>query len=169
MQLRDKDLDGRELLALAERLRAETAARGARLWVNDRVDVALAVGADGVQLGAASLPVEIVRAMVPPGTLLGESVHAVAEAADSLADVVVFGPVWETPSKRAFGPPQGAARLGEAVRATRTPIVAIGGIDVDRAPEARAAGAAGIAVIRAILGAADPAAATRALLAAAGE
>lgn len=166
VQLRDKDLEGRELLALAERLRAATTARGARLWVNDRVDVALAVGADGVQLGAASLPVEIVRALVPPGMLLGHSVHAVPEAAASLADVVVFGPVWETPSKRAFGPPHGPAGLREAARAARVPVIAIGGIDAGRAGVARAAGAAGVAVIRAILGADDAAVATRALLAA---
>jgi thiamine-phosphate pyrophosphorylase len=135
--------------------------------VNDRVDVALAVGADGVQLGAASLPVDVVRDMVPPTMRLGYSAHAPAETADATADVVVFGPVWDTPSKRGLGPPHGPAGLRAAVAAARAPVLAIGGIDAARAGEARRAGAVGVAVIRAILGAADPGAATRALLAAA--
>lgn len=166
VQLRDKDLGGRELLALAERLRAATAVHGAQLWVNDRVDVALAVEADGIQLGVAALPVGVVRTLVPPRVAIGYSAHGLAEAAAAAADVVVFGPVWATPSKTAFGPPQGPERLREVVGAAGVPVVAIGGIDVERARAARAAGAAGVAVIRAILGADDPAAATRALLAA---
>jgi thiamine-phosphate pyrophosphorylase len=164
VQLRDKDLAGRELLCLAERLRVATSACGAELWVNDRVDVALAVAADGVQLGAATIPVPVVRGFVPSWMRIGYSAHAVAEAAECDADVVVFGPVWETPSKREFGAPQGPERLREAAREAAAPVVAIGGIDADRARTARAAGAAGVAVIRAILAADEPAAATRALL-----
>lgn len=164
MQLRDKDLGGRELLALAERLRAETTARGAALWVNDRVDVALAVEADGVQLGADTLPVEAVRGMLPSWMRMSYSAHAVSEAAACGADLVIFGPVWDTPSKREYGPPQGIERLHEVARAATAPVLAIGGVDPERAREARAAGAHGVAVVRAILAAEDVANATARLL-----
>ena len=166
VQLREKDLTGRPLLALAEALRAATARTGALLLVNDRVDVAIAAGADGVQLGTGALPVEAARALLGPGRLIGESVHAEDAARASAADFVVFGPVYDTPSKRGFGPPQGLARLAAVARTSPVPVVAIGGIDAANAGTARAAGAAGVAVIRAVLSAADPAAATRDLLAA---
>jgi thiamine-phosphate pyrophosphorylase len=169
VQLRERDLPGRPLLALAETLRTATARTGALLFVNDRVDVALAVGADGVHLGGGSMPVPAAREILGAAALVGVSTHAaaeVAEAAEAGADFAFFGPVWATPSKT--GPPQGEARLAEAARAARIPVLAIGGADVDRAPAVVAAGAAGMAVIRAILRAADPAAATRALLAALG-
>jgi thiamine-phosphate pyrophosphorylase len=169
VQLRDKDLPGRPLFELAERLRVATARRGARLFVNDRIDVALAVGADGVHLGGTSLPADVARRLLPPGGLVGVSVHAPAEvvaAAATGADLCVFGPVYATPSKAAFGPPQGEDRLREAVAAAAVPVLAIGGVGTAEVPRVRAAGAAGIAVIRAILAAPDAAAATRALLAA---
>jgi len=169
VQLREKDLPGRPLLALAERLRAATARTGALLLVNDRVDVAIAAGADGVQLGAGALPAPVARRLLPPGALVGVSAHAaadVAAAAAAGADLALFGPVYATPSKA--GPPQGEARLREAVGAAAIPVVAIGGVTAVRVAEVRAAGAAGVAVIRAILAAPDPAAATRALLAALG-
>jgi len=162
VQLRDKDLPGRSLLALAERLREATSRRGALLLVNDRIDVALAVGADGVHLGGGSLPAEAARRLVGRAALIGVSTHAPGEAPAG-ADFAFFGPVYETPSK---GGAQGEARLAEAVRATTLPVLAIGGVTAARAPAVRAAGAAGAAVIRAILAAADPAAATRDLLAA---
>jgi thiamine-phosphate pyrophosphorylase len=111
VQLRDKDLSGRALLVLAERLRALTARTGALLLVNDRVDVAVAVGADGVHLGGGSMPVEVVRRMLPPHALIGVSTHAPADVAATAADFVVFGPVYATPSKAAFGAPQGVAAL----------------------------------------------------------
>jgi thiamine-phosphate pyrophosphorylase len=163
VQLREKDLPGRPLLALAERLRRVTAERGALLFVNDRLDVARAVGADGVHLGEESFPVEVARALVPQA-LIGASVHAVADAAASAADFVFFGPVFATPSKAAFGAPQGTERLCAAVRAAKKPVLAIGGITAGPLDAVRAAGAHGIAVIRAILAAADPGAATRALV-----
>jgi thiamine-phosphate pyrophosphorylase len=168
VQLREKDLRGRPLLALAERLRALTARTGALLLVNDRVDVAVAAGADGVHLGGGSMPVEAVRALLPPGALVGVSTHAPSEGAATAADFAVFGPVYATPSKAGFGPPQGVVRLREAVAAARVPVLAIGGVTAARAPELRAAGVAGVAVIRAVLAADDPAGATRALLSALG-
>ena len=164
VQLRDKDLPGRPLLALAERLRALTARTGALLFVNDRVDVAIAAGADGVHLGGGSMPVEAARRLLPPGAVIGVSTHSAEELSTTTADFAFFGPVYATPSKAAFGAPQGEARLREAVTAARVPVVAIGGITGAAVPAVRAAGAAGIAVIRAVLGHEDPAAATGALL-----
>ena len=162
VQLRDKELPGRALLALAERLRLATARTGALLFVNDRVDVALAVGADGVQLGTGSMPVDVARRLLPAGTLIGVSTHAPGEASAG-ADFALFGPVWATPSKTGA---QGEDRLREAVRAAAIPVLAIGGVTAEHVAAARAAGAAGVAVIRAILAAPDPRTATRALLAA---
>ncbi len=139
VQLRDKELPGRALLALAE-----------------------AVGADGVQLGTGSMPVDVARRLLPAGTLIGVSTHAPGEASAG-ADFALFGPVWATPSKTGA---QGEDRLREAVRAAAIPVLAIGGVTAERIAAARAAGAAGVAVIRAILAAPDPRTATRALLAA---
>jgi thiamine-phosphate pyrophosphorylase len=164
VQLRDKDLPGRAVFHLAERLRDATRRAGALFFVNDRVDVARAVGADGVQLGATTMPVEAARALLPPGALVGESTHTLDEIRDTQADFVLFGPVFETPSKRAYGPPQGD-RLHAAVAVSRVAILAIGGVEPANLATVRAAGVHGVAVIRAILAASDPAAATRALLA----
>ena len=163
VQLRDKDLPGRTLFALAERLRVATRRTGALLFVNDRVDVARAVDADGVQLGAGTLPVDVARTLLPRGALVGESTHALDEVRATRADFVVFGPVYDTPSKRAYGPPQGD-RVHDALAATPVPLVAIGGIEPASAERLRAAGVHGVAVVRAILEAPDPAAATRAFL-----
>lgn len=167
VQLREKDLEVRALLALAEPLREATRRRGARLLINDRVDVALAVGADGVQRTHTSLPVAALRGITPPGFLIGASAHSTAEAREAAtegADFVVFGPVYDTPSKRRYGPPQGLAALEAAAAATPRPLLAVGGITPERVREVRAAGAAGVAVIGAVYGAARPADATKAFL-----
>lgn len=167
IQLRDKDLPGGALLALAEALRIETRRTGALLFVNDRVDVAIAAGADGVHLGGGSMPVEVARRLLPAGALVGLSTHAPAEvAAAGDVDFCFFGPVYATPSKS--GAPQGLARLADVVRVASVPVLAIGGVSAREVPPVREAGAAGVAVIRAILGAPDPAAATRALMSALG-
>ena len=162
VQLRDKDLPGGSLFVLAERLRAATARTRALLFVNDRLDVALAVGADGVHLGGGSVAADVARRLLGADALIGVSTHAPGETPAD-ADLAFFGPVYVTPSK---GGAQGEARLAEAVRAAAIPVLAIGGVTAARGPAVRAAGAAGAAVIRAILAAPDPAAATRALLAA---
>ena len=162
VQLRDKDIPGGPLFALAERLRAATARTGALLFVNDRVDVALAVGADGVHLGGGSMPAEVARRLLGADALIGVSTHAPGEVPAD-ADLAFFGPVYATPSKAGA---QGEARLADAVRAAAIPVLAIGGVTAARVPAVRTAGAAGAAVIRAILADTDPAAATRALLAA---
>jgi thiamine-phosphate pyrophosphorylase len=111
------------------------------------------------------------RRLLPAGTLVGVSTHAADEvraAAADGADFAFFGPVHATPAKAGFGPPQGVSRLAEATRAAPLPVLAIGGVGADEALALRAAGAYGVAVIRAILGAADAGAATRALLEALG-
>jgi thiamine-phosphate pyrophosphorylase len=167
VQLREKDLEARDLLALADTLREATQRHGARLIVNDRADVALAAGADGVQRTHASLPVSALRGIMPAGFLVGASVHSEAEARDTVAqgaDFVVFGPVYDTPSKRRYGPPQGLAALEAVARAVDRPVLAVGGLTPERVADVLAAGAAGVAVIGAIYGAVRPADATKAFL-----
>ena len=172
VQLREKDLQTRDLLALADTLREATQHHGARLIVNDRADVALAAGADGVQRTHASLPVSALRGIAPAGFLVGASVHSEAEARDAAgqgADFIVFGPVYDTASKRRYGPPQGLAALEAVTRAVDRPVLAVGGLTPKRVPEVLAAGAAGVAVIGAIYAAARPAEATKAFLDALGQ
>ncbi|HEU4439134.1 MAG TPA: thiamine phosphate synthase [Methylomirabilota bacterium] len=167
VQLREKDLAVREMLTLARALRESTRRHGARLVVNDRADVALAAGADGVQRTHTSLPVADLRAITPAGFLIGASTHSAAEARQAEgdgADFVVFGPVYDTRSKRAFGPPQGLGALETVASAVSRPVIAVGGITPERVREVLAAGAAGVAVIRGIYGAPRPADATKAFL-----
>jgi thiamine-phosphate pyrophosphorylase len=172
VQLREKDLEARDLLALADALREATARHAARLLVNDRADVALAARADGVQRTHTSLPVSALRGIAPAGFLVGASVHSVAEARDAAgqgADFIVFGPVYDTPSKRRYGPPQGLAALEAVAGAVAPPVLAVGGLTPARVAEVLAAGAAGVAVIGAIYGAPRPAEATKAFLDALGK
>ncbi len=167
VQLREKDLDVRDLLATAGALRESTRRHGARLVVNDRADVAMAVGADGVQRTHASLPTEALRRITPPGFLVGVSVHSLAQAREAEsegADFLVFGPVYDTPSKRQYGAPQGLAALENVAAAVARPVLAVGGITPERVAEVCAAGAAGVAVISAILAADRPGERTKAFL-----
>jgi thiamine-phosphate pyrophosphorylase len=167
VQVREKDLGAGELAVLCRQIRAATRERGAQLVVNDRVDVALAVGADAVQRTHTSLTVNDMRAIAGPRLRIGASVHSLddalaAEAAG--AHWVVFGPVYDTASKRQYGAPQGLERLAAVSRAVRIPVVAIGGITPARVGEVRGAGAHGVGVISAILAADSPAEATRSFL-----
>ena len=166
MQLREKDLGGRALTELARALRATTAAAGVRLFVNDRIDVALAVGADGVHLGGTSLAPAEARALAP-ALSVGVSTHGLADvraAADESARpaFAVFGPIRDTPSKRAYGPPLGFDALAEAAR-LGFPLLALGGLDVHDVPDLLAAVAHGVACIRSVMAASDPTAAVRGL------
>lgn len=162
VQLREKDLDGRALCERAALLGERCRAAGVKLVVNDRVDIALGVGADGVHLPANGLPVDAARALLGPAPLIGCSVHTADELARSTGcDFVLFGPVFDTPAKRAFGAPQGVEALAAMVRAAPVPVLAVGGIVPERVGEVLRAGAAGVAVIAAILDAADPAATVR--------
>jgi thiamine-phosphate pyrophosphorylase len=163
VQLRDKACTPREMLRLARELLPACRAHGAQLLVNDRADIALAAGAQGVHLPGNGFATADARALLGPGALVGVSCHSVDEVAEGSragADFCVFGPVWEVPGKgRALGP----ELLAAAVRASAIPVLALGGVDPRTAPLARAAGAYGVACIRSVLGANEPAAAARAL------
>lgn len=159
VQLREKDLSATELLPLAQELRALTRRYSALLLLNDHIDLALAVHADGVHLGGHSLATDIVREQAGPNLLIGVSTHSNTDillAARQGADFVTFGPVYATPSKAAFGPPQGLEALSEACRISSLPVFALGGITPSRAAAVRQAGACGVALISAIIASADP-------------
>ena len=158
VQLREKDLPGRALSRIA-RAAVEAAGPGSRIFINDRLDVALAAGAAGVHLGGESLPVQEVASWpaiklggtAPAGFLIGRSCHSTTEAIAAErdgADYIFFGPVFSTPSKQSYGPAQGTGLLAEVCRAVEVPVLAIGGLTLDNAAECLAAGAAGIAAIR---------------------
>jgi len=155
IQIREKELEARQLLLLSQEAKRRAGAR-CRIFVNDRLDVALAAGAYGVHLGERSLPVleakRFLRARKAAGEfLVGVSTHsvkAVQEAEANGADYVYFGPVFATPSKLAYGAPQGIEQLAAACRAASIPVIAIGGITLENARQCEAAGVAGIAAIR---------------------
>ena len=167
IQLREKDLGGRELFSLAEAARKLTQSYHARLLINDRIDLALAVDANGVQLGKASLPIETARALLGPRKLLGASTHSLEEAQEAErngADFVVFGPIYFTPSKAPYGAPQGLAALKKIVEKISLPIYAIGGIKPENIADTRRAGVRGVALISAVMSAADQEDATKKIL-----
>jgi len=167
VQLREKDLGGRALLRLAVELRAVTGEYGAGLIINDRVDVVLASGADGVHLGRSSMSPGDARALLGIARLIGVSAHSVAEASDARddgADFITFGPVYHTRSKAGYGPPVGLALLSEAARSVDIPVYGLGGIDAARVREVMGAGVAGVAAISAVLGGVDVAGRTGALV-----
>lgn len=158
VQLRERGIESQELLVLARELRALTRRYDALLLVNDRIDIALACEADGVHLPSHSFRIPDARALMGASRLIGVSTHHVDEvraAADAGADFVVFGPVYATPSKQAYGAPLGLTALQTAARVA-IPVLGIGGITSARVADVRAHGAAGVAVVRALLGADDP-------------
>lgn len=168
VQLREKDLPGKALHALAVEVRRLTSRHGAKLLVNGRADVALACRADGVHLGGAAIPPEAARRLLGRNALIGCSAHDEAElaaAADGGADFATFGPVFHTPSKAAFGPPVGIQALRRACMSGRIPVFGLGGVVPGNVADVVSAGAAGIGVISAILGAEDPCTAAANLLA----
>ena len=162
IQLREKDLSARESFALTNSAleRVRTASAKTRLIVNDRLDVALAAGAGGVHLSESGLPAQDARRLrddffarqsIAQDFLIGVSCHSlgsVLAAARGGADYIYFSPIFSTPSKELYGPPQGLDRLGQMCRAVDIPVLAIGGVTVENAAECYAAGAAGIAAIR---------------------
>lgn len=151
-QIREKSLPARVLYELVARAAEIAYGSRTRLLVNDRSDIARVAGADGVHLTTQSLPVEVVRSLFGAEFLIGVSTHSLDEARAARAggaDFVVFGPVFETESKRAFGEPQGLGKLAEVTRELgEFPVVAIGGITLDNVDECFQAGARGIAAIR---------------------
>ena len=155
IQLRERDLDTRALVSLgSEILSAVRGYNDAALLINDRIDVAMAIGADGVHLRSDSMPVQEARRVLGSHFLIGVSTHSaqeVEEAENSGADFVVLGPVFETPSKRSYGPAIGLQSLREASQKSQLPLFAIGGMTSDRVFDIRSAGAYGVAAMSAIL------------------
>ncbi|MHB8420359.1 MAG: thiamine phosphate synthase [Myxococcales bacterium] len=162
VQLREKDLGGRALAELGRALLPICRARSAPLLVNDRIDVCLALGADGVHLARTSVDAADARALLGPGRLVGISCHSAQEVqqaqqdARGVPDYALFGPIFETASKRPYGPPLGTAALAEAAK-LGLPLYAVGCVTAERVPEL--ASARGLAAIGSALGSPDPAAA----------
>jgi len=166
VQVRAPGASGRELLAQVRAIQGPVRECGHLLVVNDRIDVALAAGADGVHLPSAGIPPADARRLLGEGRLVGVSCHSSLDVARALAggaDFATFGPIFDTPSKRAYGAPVGLERLAEAAR-LGLPLLGLGGVDLSNAAEVVDAGASGLAVVRIWLEADDPAAVVRALL-----
>ena len=152
IQIREKQLTTRVLYELTRRAAKIVQGTTTRLLVNDRFDLALAAGADGVQLTARSLPARVIRKLSPPEFVIGVSTHSASEVEAAKvggADFVLFGPIFPTESKRAFGEPQGPGKLAEiAASVPDFPVIAIGGIGIDNVEQCFRSGAEGIAAVR---------------------
>ena len=168
IQLREKDLSGKQLFLLAQRISQLCHRYQAQLFINDRVDVALAVDAAGVHLAETSMPVPMARSLLGAQRIIGVSAHSLEGACKAEregADFIVFGPVYFTPSKADYGTPQGLNALRKIVAKTSLAVYAIGGIKSENLPETQKAGSHGMAVISAVMGADDPGQAAQQLLA----
>jgi thiamine-phosphate pyrophosphorylase len=158
VQLREKDLPMRKLLALAQELRSITREFGAKLFINDRVDVAVAVDADGVHLGHQSIPVDAARKVVGTSMLIGVSTHDLDEAKAAEAgggDFITFGPIFETSSKANLVHVAGINGIKMVKSGLSIPVFALGGIKSGAISQIMASGAYGVSMISAILGADD--------------
>ncbi len=158
VQVREKDLPVRHLLAIAHELRRITRESNAKLFINDRVDVAVAVEADGIQLGHQSMPPEAVRRVVGKKMLIGVSTHSLAEAVNAEeggADFITLGPIFVTPSKVQYGEPLGVEAIGIVKKHIRIPVFGLGGVINANIAQVMQAKADGIAMISAIFAADD--------------
>jgi thiamine-phosphate pyrophosphorylase len=159
LQLRSKTLSDRALLRLAKKLRVLTNRMKKLFIVNDRVDLMLASGADGVHLGQDDLPMTEARKLIRDRTkIIGRSTHSLSQALQAEregADYIGFGPIFETPTKPAY-PPVGLNSIREAASRIKIPVVCIGGIDASNVERVIRAGATRVAVVRAIFAASDP-------------
>jgi thiamine-phosphate pyrophosphorylase len=167
VQLREPDLTARELMSLGGAVLSICRRRGVPLLVNDRIDIASALGAQGAHLSGRSLPAEEARRILGPRAVIGVSCHSAEEVRRRVpgADFATWGPVYATPSKAKHGPPVGWEGIEEA-KQTGVPLLALGGIAITNAGALAAHGFAGIACIRAVFAAPDPGTAARELLAA---
>ncbi|MDO8281862.1 MAG: thiamine phosphate synthase [Thermodesulfovibrionia bacterium] len=167
VQLREKDIETRELLKLASKMRDLTAKYDAKLFINDRFDIALAVGADGVHLTQKSIPADAVRKALKNKLLIGVSTHSLKEAKEAEkggADFITFGPVYKTPSKLKYGEPLGIDVLKDVSRKIKIPVFALGGVKAENIDEVKKSGAFGAAMISEILCAVDIKEKTRELI-----
>lgn len=164
VQVRERQFDDRQLMAFVQEVAAAVRPSGGRVIVNERTDVGLAAGADGVHLKSDAPPASEVRRIVPPGFLVGRSVHSDAEAAAVEAaggcDYLMFGTLFPSASKTGDHPVAGLEALRHTCAAVSLPVIAIGGISAARAHDVRAAGAAGVAAISLFADASDVAAVT---------
>ncbi len=153
VQLRAKGLDTRALVGLAQRLAPIVRDGGGRLLINDRADVAAVAGADGVHLGQQDVPLGRARAILGPDAIIGISTHDEIQArtAAGAADYITFGPVFSTATRAGAAPAVGLERLAAVCSEHALPVVAVGGITLDRCGEARAAGATAVAMIGAVV------------------
>lgn len=154
VQIREKDLDTPGLLTLTREVREELGECRPLVMVNGNLEVALACGARGVHLPERSTPAWAVRGRLPAGTLIARSTHSMKAAREAEAegvDFITFGPVYDTPSKAAYGPAKGLQALSEAARSVKIPVFALGGVTPGRAKECLEAGAHGVAAISAVL------------------
>ena len=166
VQLREKQLGTREFLAQALILKALLAPQGIPLVINDRVDIALACGADGVHLGQNDLPADEARKLLPPGVFIGWSVESMDDVQQSAAlpvDYLGVSPIFSTPTKTDTKDPWGLEGLAVVRAATPLPLVAIGGVHTGNGRDVLRAGADGLAVVSALCAADDPQAAAAAL------
>lgn len=167
IQFRQKTGSTRELVEAALDVQAVCVEHGVSLIINDRADIALAVGAAGVHFGQDDLPIAIGRRILPPEMIIGASARTekkILEAISAGADYIGFGPIYQTSSKPDAELPKGLEALRRMSEIARCPIIAIGGIAAETAYEVIRAGAHGVAVISAVCAQADPASATRQLL-----
>ncbi|HEY5512314.1 MAG TPA: thiamine phosphate synthase [Geomonas sp.] len=168
VQLREKGLSTKELYETAYELRRLTSRYGAKLFINDRVDIALAVDADGVHVGGGSLPLYRVRRLLGERKLIGVSCHNQVQAITAQemgADFITFGPVYFTPSKAGYGDPVGLELLETVTGMLQIPVFALGGIKRDNCAEVVSCGVRGVSLISAVMAAPDPRDAARGLLA----
>jgi thiamine-phosphate pyrophosphorylase len=153
IQIREKHLETNQLYNYAKRLRKATNAYGGFLTINERIDVAVAIEANGVHLSESGVSPKVAK-IVAPSLVVGVSVHSLEAAVlaeKEGADYVFFGPIYKTPSKERYGPPQGLTKLAAVASELSIPVYAIGGITPERARDCLLTGAYGIAVISAIL------------------
>ena len=149
LQLREKDLPDSELIKLGIQLRKLTLSYRARLIINSRVDIAKKIGADGVHLTESSISINDIKTSFP-SLILGVSTHSIEGAHHAQtqgADYITFSPIYDTPSKASYGPPQGLDSLLQITQAVSLPVLALGGITLDRVPECLEQGAFGVALI----------------------